>query len=350
MPILYFRTCAVELCPGYDYGNQSLCCDVQQLLTLQGSLQLPLQFLSRCPACFFNLMNLFCELTCSPHQSMFVNGTQFTNDTAANKTNVVEVQYYIGQTANGEGRGHIAWSPRSDVQAPSSKVKALSLLCGKDASDCNATNWIEYMFNINNGQTPFPIIPIFSDMPVSGMTPMNNKTYGSTEGLDDGCGPCSCQDCSQACGPQPVPPPLVPPWTILGIDAMVVIMWISYVAFLLIFIGAVIRAWCYRTEAYYELTGTLKSEAVFSQMYLMVVCFSSRKRTIESEYGPILDSNNPHCLNNDNIDQVDASCGETLGKRFESALRSLFTRWGSFCVRQPLMLILGNLVVVAVCS
>lgn len=59
---------------------------------------------SRCPACFFNLMNLFCELTCSPLQSLFMNGTQFTNDTAANKTNVVEVQYYIGQTfANGEG-------------------------------------------------------------------------------------------------------------------------------------------------------------------------------------------------------------------------------------------------------
>lgn len=49
-----------------------------------------------------------------------------------------------------------------DVQAPSSNVPALSLLCGKDAKDCNATNWIQYMFDINNGQTPFPIIPIFS--------------------------------------------------------------------------------------------------------------------------------------------------------------------------------------------
>lgn len=36
-----------ELCPGYDYGNRSLCCDVNQLQTLKGSLQLPLQFLSR---------------------------------------------------------------------------------------------------------------------------------------------------------------------------------------------------------------------------------------------------------------------------------------------------------------
>uniref|UniRef100_A0A3P9APQ1 SSD domain-containing protein n=1 Tax=Esox lucius TaxID=8010 RepID=A0A3P9APQ1_ESOLU len=305
----------VELCPGYDYGDRSLCCDVQQLQTLKGSLQLPLQFLSRCPACFFNLMNLFCELTCSPHQSAFMNGTKFTlfNDTAQNTTNVVEVEYYIGKTF-----ANAMYNACQDVQAPSSNVKALSLLCGKDANDCNATNWIEYMFDIENGQSPFPIIPIFSDVPVSGMTPMNNKTYKCTEGLEDGSGSCSCQDCSPACGPQPVPPPLTPPWTILGIDAMAVIMWIAYVVFLLIFIGAVIGAWCYRR--------------------------------IESEYGPILDSNNPHNLNSDNIDQVDASCGEMLGERFESMLRSVFTVWGSFCVQQPLLVILGSLVIVGCCS
>lgn len=84
------------------------------------------------------------------------------------------------------------------------------------------------------------------DAPVSDYTPMNNKTYDCTEGLEDGLGPCSCQDCAKACGPQPVPPPLPPPWTILGLDAMTVIMWMTYMAFLLIFIGAVLGAWCYR--------------------------------------------------------------------------------------------------------
>lgn len=49
-----------------------------------------------------------------------------------------------------------------DVEAPSSNDKALGLLCGKDAKDCNATNWIQYMFSKDNGQTPFNIIPIFS--------------------------------------------------------------------------------------------------------------------------------------------------------------------------------------------
>lgn len=254
-------------------------------------------------------MNLFCELTCSPHQSQFMNATKFDGKS------VVEVQYYIGQSF-----ANAMYNACKDVQAPSSNVKALSLLCGKDAKECNATNWIQYMFNTDNQQTPFPIIPIFSDVPVSGFTPMNNRTYNCTEGLEDGSGPCSCQDCSKACGPRPVPPPLPPPWTILGMDAMSVIMWISYIIFLLIFTGAVLAAWCYR------------------------------KRTIMSEYGPILDSNNPLSLNSDNPDQVNASCCETLGERFENVLRILFSSWGSFCVRHPFLVILGSLIVVTASS
>lgn len=52
-------------------------------------------------------MNLFCELTCSPRQSQFLNVTEsedyidpVTNQT---KTNVKELQYYVGESfANGE--------------------------------------------------------------------------------------------------------------------------------------------------------------------------------------------------------------------------------------------------------
>ncbi|XP_017281567.1 NPC intracellular cholesterol transporter 1 [Kryptolebias marmoratus] len=298
-----------ELCPGLDYGNRSLCCNVDQLNTLKGSLQLPLQFLSRCPSCFFNLMTLFCELTCSPHQSQFMNSTKF------NGTSVVEVTYYIGNTFT-----NAMYNACQDVQLPSSNAKALSMLCGKDAKDCNATNWIEYMFTTKNGQAPFDIKPVFSDVPVSTYTPMNNETYACTEGLEDGSGPCSCQDCANACGPEPIPPSPPPPWTILGMDAMYVIMWISYVAFLLIFIGAVLGAWCYR------------------------------KRTILSEYGPILDSNNPLSLNSDNPNQANATCCETLGERFENVLRTFFSWWGSFCVRHPAAVILASMVLVIAAS
>uniref|UniRef100_A0A672RLG1 Niemann-Pick C1 protein-like n=1 Tax=Sinocyclocheilus grahami TaxID=75366 RepID=A0A672RLG1_SINGR len=263
----------------------------------------------RCPACFFNFMTLFCELTCSPRQSDFLNSTQFSAFNKS-KTNVDEVTYYISQTF-----ANAMYNACSDVQAPSTNVKALSLLCGRDASQCTPKNWITYMFDINNGQVPFAIDPIFSDVPTAGMTPMSNVTFNCTQSLDDGSGPCSCQDCSEACGPTPVAPSVLPPWTILGLDAMTVIMWCSYIAFLLIFFGVVLGAWCYR------------------------------KRMVTSEYGPILDSNQPHSINSG-----DATCCETLGERFENCLRVLFSSWGSLCVRHPLTVILTSVVLVSICS
>uniref|UniRef100_A0A671L7D7 Niemann-Pick C1 protein-like n=1 Tax=Sinocyclocheilus anshuiensis TaxID=1608454 RepID=A0A671L7D7_9TELE len=304
-----------ELCQGLVYGDNKVCCDTQQLRTLKKNMQVPLQYLSRCPACFFNFMTLFCELTCSPRQGDFVNATKFSTFDK-NTTNVDEVSYYISQTF-----ANAMYNACSDVQAPSTNLKALSLLCGRDASECTPNNWIQYMFDINNGQVPFAIDPDFSDVPIAGMTPMSNVTFNCTQSLDDGSGPCSCQDCSEACGPTPVPPPVLPPWTTLGLDAMTIIMWCSYVAFLILFFGVVWGAWCYR------------------------------RRMVTSEYGPILDSNQPQSINSDGTDFVgDATCCETLGERFENCLRVLFSSWGSLCVRHPLTVILTSVVLVLICS
>ncbi|OWK01774.1 NPC1, partial [Cervus elaphus hippelaphus] len=59
-------------------------------------------------------MNLFCELTCSPRQSHFLNVTA-TEDyvdpsTNQTKTNVKELQYYVG-----ESFANVAWNPASPV-------------------------------------------------------------------------------------------------------------------------------------------------------------------------------------------------------------------------------------------
>ncbi|XP_060762393.1 NPC intracellular cholesterol transporter 1 isoform X2 [Neoarius graeffei] len=260
-------------------------------------------------------MTLFCELTCSPRQSEFLNATQFSRDPVDNSTNVVELSYYISQDF-----ANAMYNACKDVQAPSSNVKALSLLCGRDASACTPTTWIQYMFDINNGQVPFAIDPVFSGVPPSGMSFMNNQTFGCTESLDDGSAPCSCQDCSAACGPSPVPPPIPPPWIILGIDAMCFIMWLSYAAFILLFAGMLVIARCFR------------------------------KSDIASEYGPIQDSNEALSLNSGPIRlSSNVTCCESLGERFENFLRHVFSCWGSFCVRRPLLVILVSIVLVVVC-
>ncbi|XP_028924174.1 NPC intracellular cholesterol transporter 1 isoform X1 [Ornithorhynchus anatinus] len=305
-----------ELCPGLFFGNVSLCCDVQQLHTLKDKLQLPLQFLSRCPSCFYNLMNLFCELTCSPYQGQFLNVTTTGDfvDPVSNitKKNVETLEYYIGKSF-----ADAMYGACRDVEAPSSNDKALGLLCGRDAKDCNATNWIEYMFNKDNGQAPFTITPIFSDVSIRGMIPMSNATRGCNESVDETTGPCSCQDCSIVCGPkpQPLPPPV--PWRIFGLDAMYVIMWLSYMGFLFVFFGAFFGVWCYR------------------------------KRYFVSEYAPI-DSNIAFSVNA-NSDKGEASRCERLGEMFESGLRWAFSRWGSLCVRHPLPVVVASLAFIAAC-
>ncbi|XP_054841325.1 NPC intracellular cholesterol transporter 1 [Eublepharis macularius] len=306
-----------ELCPGLFFENVSLCCDVQQLQTLKANLELPLQFLSRCPSCFYNLINLFCELSCSPHQSEFLNVTQripyYDLVKKENRTSIAELQYYIGETFAND-----MYNACKDVEAPSSNVKALGLLCGKDVKDCNATNWIQYMLSKDNGQTPFNMIPVFSDVSIHGMTPMNNATKGCNESMDDFTGPCSCQDCSLVCGPKPQPPPPPTPWLLFGFDAMYVIMWLSYMGFLLIFFAAIFGIWCYR------------------------------KRHFVSEYAPI-DSNIAYSVNS-HQNTGDASRCEKLGERFENALRVTFTSWGAFCVRNPRPVIVFSLVIIAMCS
>nr|XP_009934233.1 PREDICTED: Niemann-Pick C1 protein [Opisthocomus hoazin] len=305
-----------ELCPGLFFGNVSTCCDVRQLQTLKNNLELPLQFLSRCPSCFYNLINLFCELTCSPNQSDFLNVTStipyYDPILKENKSSITELQYFIG-----ERFANAMYNACKDVEAPSSNVKALGLLCGKDVKDCNATNWIEYMFSKDNGQTPFSIIPIFSDVPVLGMNPMNNATKGCNESVDDSTGPCSCQDCSIVCGPKPQPPPLPAPWLLFGLDAVYVIMWISYMGFLLLFFALVFGVWCYR------------------------------RRHFVSEYTPI-DSNIAFSVNS-HRDNGKITCGERLGERFENGLRMTFTSWGAFCVRNPRPVILFSVVFIAMC-
>ncbi|XP_078467452.1 NPC intracellular cholesterol transporter 1 [Lampetra planeri] len=307
-----------ELCPSMVQENVSTCCDVKQLRTLKENMAVPLQFLSRCPSCFYNLMTFYCELTCSVNQSTFLNVTQ-TEYSKTTGMSITRLQYYISKTfANG------MFNSCKDVTSPSSNDKALGLLCGRDAKDCNATNWIEYMCSTSNGQTPFQIDPVFTDVPVDPMVPMNVATLGCNESADDDTGPCSCQDCASMCGPKPQPPPTPPPWTIFGLDAMVVIMALSYMSFLWIFLSIVVCMFCYW----------------------------SNPVGAESDYVPISHTTKAsNTINGDpSPNDQSVSLFERLGERFESGLREGFARWGATCVLHPLPVLLCSLVLVATCS
>lgn len=44
------------------------------------------------------------------------------------------------------------------------------------------------------------------------------------------------------------------------------------------------------------------------------------------------------------------SCCEQLGAKSEALLRDIFSKWGSFCVRNPAPVIIFTIVAIAVCS
>lgn len=52
-----------------------MCCDGNQLHTLDYNLNLAANFIARCPSCLHNLLAHFCDLTCAPDQSRFLHVT-----------------------------------------------------------------------------------------------------------------------------------------------------------------------------------------------------------------------------------------------------------------------------------
>ncbi|PQQ11389.1 hypothetical protein Pyn_40637 [Prunus yedoensis var. nudiflora] len=79
-----------SLCPTIT-GN--VCCTETQFDTLRSQVQQAIPFLVGCPACLRNFLNLFCELTCSPSQSLFINVTSVAK--VNNNLTVDGIDFYI---------------------------------------------------------------------------------------------------------------------------------------------------------------------------------------------------------------------------------------------------------------
>lgn len=74
-------------CPHMMQNSEiKTCCDTNQLKTLDNNINLAANFLSRCPSCLDNLVKHFCEFTCSPQQSKFINVTEILKNKNSKST------------------------------------------------------------------------------------------------------------------------------------------------------------------------------------------------------------------------------------------------------------------------
>lgn len=184
-----------SLCPTIS-GN--ICCTEAQFDTLRAQVQQAIPFLVGCPACLRNFLNLFCELSCSPHQSQFINVTSISK--VKNNSTVGSIDYYITDTY-GEG----LFESCKEVKFGTMNSRAIEFV---GAGAKNFREWFAFI-----GRKASPNLPgspyainFRSDADESiGMKPMNVTAYSCG---DTSLG-CSCGDCplSPVCSSS-APPPL----------------------------------------------------------------------------------------------------------------------------------------------
>ena len=172
---------ARELADPVD-GSVSLCCDTTQLQDLKRAFALPESLLGRCPACLANFRKNFCDMTCRPDQSRFVNATKVVHGPTFNGKTleefisgiefqgllcisggsadmVQEVKYFIS-----EDFAQSTFDSCAGVVHPSTSGSIMSLMCGRwGGTLCTARRWFEFMGSTTNGVSPFEILYEFVD-------------------------------------------------------------------------------------------------------------------------------------------------------------------------------------------
>ena len=98
-PSKTFSSKIQSLCPTIT-GN--VCCTSDQFDILRQQVQQAIPFLVGCPACLRNLLNLFCEMSCSPNQSLFMNVTSISQENHNHNSTVDGIALYVTDTF-GEG-------------------------------------------------------------------------------------------------------------------------------------------------------------------------------------------------------------------------------------------------------
>ncbi|XP_033726498.1 NPC intracellular cholesterol transporter 1-like isoform X1 [Pecten maximus] len=326
-------------CPGLYKGpdDTKTCCSPNQMYTIEKNMGLPEQLLRRCPSCYYNFLEIYCFLTCNPMMSDSVSVKQYSD----NYTVVESVNYVMSKDfAFG------MYNSCKNVEMPSANELALNMFCGRTADKCTPYNWLQYMGETSNGHTPFEIDFYIQDVPWVSPTnissvPMNStitpchKKYGNESA-------CSCQDCEASCAPiPPIPPPAVEP-KILGIDAWYFITACCYLVFFIIFGISVMWHNIMTRNAFGIYTAEEQAHSVEEDVYRVNGDSHARRKKKKimkrSDQLPA-------------VQKEDINCLEKMGEKMESFLQRSFQRWGTFCARHPIVvLIVGVILGGALCA
>uniref|UniRef100_A0A1D1YJ54 Niemann-Pick C1 protein n=1 Tax=Anthurium amnicola TaxID=1678845 RepID=A0A1D1YJ54_9ARAE len=184
-----------SLCPTIT-GN--VCCTADQFDTLRGQVQQAIPFVVGCPACLRNFLNIFCELSCSPNQSLFINVTSISK--VNNSLTVDGIDFYISATFTKE-----LYNSCKDVKFGTMNTRAMEFI---GAGAQNYKEWLAFIgrqADVGEPGSPYAINFRSNILDASQMKPMNVSVYSCG---DSSLG-CSCGDCpsSPVCSDQTPPIP-----------------------------------------------------------------------------------------------------------------------------------------------
>ncbi|CAL9133900.1 unnamed protein product [Musa acuminata var. zebrina] len=171
-----------SLCPTIS-GN--VCCSPDQFDILRGQVQQVIPLIVGCPACLRNFLNLFCELVCSPNQSLFTNVTS-VKKVNGNRMAVDAIDFYVTHYF-----GEQLFNSCKDVKFGTMNTRAMDFI---GAGAKNYPEWFAYLghqANSNEPGSPYAITFRSKSNDSSGMMPMNVTAYSC---VDSSLG-CSCGDC-----------------------------------------------------------------------------------------------------------------------------------------------------------
>ena len=200
-----------DACPHlYTGGEQDLCCSLKQLMDLKINFVTPQTLIEpTCPTCYYNFKKNFCDMTCSPDQSMFVRANNFVegpgydkgdvNHTGEIVNMVKDITYFVKDEFATK-----TFDSCKNVQFPALSGTVMDMLCGPWGSSlCNPRRWWDFLGSDDNGYSPFQISYSYGEDGVD--VSEDGHVYHTSEvlsckdiapGYSAGC---ACVDCEDSC-------------------------------------------------------------------------------------------------------------------------------------------------------
>lgn len=191
-------------------------------------MAIPKSLLERCPSCWLNFAQLYCQMTCSENQAHFLKVTETINSTVTDKSSNESNQTQIAVEKIDFNLTSLYasgfYNSCKDVYEPSMTNKAMVILCGSE--DCDPVRLLEHLGQ--KDPSPFEInFRLFSTTPTDKVKSVLDINSFRCSQAPDNLFPnsCSCTDCPEVC---PLPPPIIHFFTIFGINGWFILMPICY--------------------------------------------------------------------------------------------------------------------------